>query len=339
MATLYKRGDLYYLNFRKDGQQYRISLGTSDRKEAETFRAEKEAELRGLITPTRGVRMGDLLDGYMAWYKTARPTTYKRAVSALKRFRAAFDHLPAESLPGQAIEQWAATQSAKGQTEKALKLTRAALRDAVRKRRIAHSPMDGVTIPKSLTSRAPPYFTREQMRELARTPRGAAWIFMAATGLRRAEMVKARREDVRDGVLLVESLPEGRTKSGKWRAIPLNPYAQRALRSLGEDRLVTCHVDTLGDWFKADAASVGVNGTLHWLRHTFCTSLAQQGVSLHDIKQLAGHSSITVTEKYAHHQPSYGRVAVGTMGAWQRPKAHKKAQAGAKLLRPRSSAG
>ena len=45
---------------------------------------------------------------------------------------------------------------------------------------------------------------------------------------------------------------------------------------------------------------------------------AQQGVSLHDIKALAGHSSVAVTEIYAHHQPSYGRAAVPTMGAWGR---------------------
>ncbi len=324
MATLYKRGDRYYLNWRADGRQVRISLGAIERKAAEAIRAEKEAELRGLITPTRGVRLGTILDGYMDWYKANRPTTYGRAVSALRRFRATFDDQPAETIPSQSIERWAASQQAKGQAEKALKLARAALRDAVRKRVIAYSPMDGVKIAKTLTSRAPPYFTREQLRALARTRRGAAWIFMAATGIRRGEMVKARREDVRDGVLLVESLPEGRTKSGKWRAVPLNPYAVKALAALGGDRLVECHKDTLGDWFKADARSAGVTGTLHWLRHTFCTSLAQQGVSLHEIKQLAGHSSVTVTEIYAHHSPAYGRLAVGTMGAWQRRKAQNK---------------
>lgn len=339
MATLYKRGDRYYLNWRDGGVQVRRSLGAIDRKAAETLRAEKEAELRGLITPTRGMRLGALLDAYMGWYRSSRPTTYKRAVSALKRFRAAFDHLPAETIPPESIERWAATQSAKGQTEKALKLARAALRDAIRKRRIGFSPMDAVKIEKPLVSRAPPYYRREQLRALAKTPRGALWIFMAATGPRRGEMVKAMGDDIRDGVFLIESEPGGRTKSGKWRAVPLNRYAIRALRKLGEGRLANCHADTLGDWFKADAAQARVPGSLHWLRHTFCTVLAQQGVSLHDIKQLAGHSSITVTEKYAHHQPSYGRSAVATMGGWQRPKAHEKAQARAKSLRPRSSAG
>lgn len=327
MATLYKRGSAYYLNWREDGQQFRRSLGTIDRRAAEAIRAEKEAELHGLITPTRGVTVGAVLDAYLAWYRTARPTTYKRALSALRPFRARFDPLPAETVPPAMLEAWGYQQEAKGQAEKALKLARAAFRKAVAQRVIGRSPMDGVSIPKSIVSRAPPYFTPAQLRALARTRHGAAWVFMAATGVRRGEMVKARRADCRDGVLLVESLATGRTKSGKWRAIPLNAYAKRALRSLGDDLLVKCHPDTLGDWFSAEAGSVGVAGTVHWLRHTFCTSLAQSGVSLHEIKQLAGHSSITVTEQYAHHQPSYGRQAVATMGAWGKRVSTRKSTA------------
>lgn len=318
MATLYRRGDAYYLNWRADGVQHRRSLGKVGKQAAETVRAEKEAELRGLITPTRGVLVGTILADYLAWYKVERPTTYRRAVSALSRFRAAFDGAAAETLPPKMIERWASAQEARGQAEKALKLARAALRRAVAQRVIAHSPMDGVVIPKSITSRAPPYFRREQLRQLARTRHGAAWIFMASTGLRRGEMVKARQADAQDGVFVVESVPEGRTKSAKWRAVPLSPYALRSLRLLGDDRLVDCHADTLGDWFAAEARAIGLPGSLHWLRHTFCTILAQQGVSLHDIKKMAGHSSIIVTEKYAHHAPDYGRDAVATMGAWGR---------------------
>jgi integrase len=131
--------------------------------------------------------------------------------------------------------------------------------------------------------------------------------------LRRSEMAKAARSDVRDGKLYVESSPTGRTKSGKWRWVPLNAQALDALPLLGEDRLVTCHRDTLGDWFTEDAEAAGVRGSLHWLRHTFCTYLAQAGVSLHDIKDLAGHSSIAVTEMYSHHCPNAGQAAIAKL--------------------------
>lgn len=320
MATLYKRGTRYYLNWSEGGEQFRRSLGAIDRKAAEAILAEKEAELHGFLIPTRGVKVGTILEDYLAWYEAERPTTYKRALSALKPFREAFDTAAAESLPPLAIQQWASARTAKGSTEKALKLARAAFRRAVTQRAIAHSPMDGVTIPKSVVSRAPPYYSREQLRALARTPDGALWVFAAATGLRRGELAKAARGDVRDGVLLVESTAEGRTKSGKWRAIPLNRYAVWALRRLPEGRLWPWHRDTLGDRFAAQARAAELPGSTHWLRHTFCTVLAQQGVSLHEIQKLAGHSSITVTERYAHHAPDYGRRAVATMGAWGRAR-------------------
>lgn len=343
MATLYRRGDSYYLNWREDGQQYRRSLGKVDRQTAETLRAEKAAELRGLLTPTRGVTVGHILDDYLAWYAHARPTTYKRAVSALKPFRLAFDGLAAEAIPPQALERWGHQQTAKGSAQKALKLARAALKRAKDQRVIQRSPMDGVKILKPPVSRAPDYFRPEALDELDKTPHAALWRFLWNTGLRRGEIAKARRSDVRDGLLYVESTAEGRTKSGKWRAVPLNAEAVEALAHLGEDRLVEVHADTLGDWFTREARAVGLKGSLHWLRHTFCTILVQQGVSLHEVKRLAGHSSITVTEQYAHHAPGYGVTAVATMGAWRTAgglgKHTGKHSGKPKALRPRSSAG
>lgn len=73
---------------------------------------------------------------------------------------------------------------------------------------------------------------------------------------------------------------------------------------------------TLSDWFHEDATAAGVRGSLHWLRHTFCTALVQSGISLYDVKILAGHSSITVTEQYAHHAPRYGQAAVTALESW-----------------------
>jgi integrase len=316
VATLYKRGESYYLNWCEAGQQFRRSLGKLGRREAETVRAEKEAELSGLITLTRGVTMGAILRDYLHWYATARAGTHKRAESALRRFIERFEGVPAEGCPAEMIEAWIAEQTATGQAEKALKLARAAFRRAVLQRRIARSPMDGITIPKGKISRAPDYYRPEELGRLADTPRGHLWLFMAHTGVRRGEMAKARRSDLRNGLLYVESTAEGRTKNLRWRAVPLTDAARTACERLGGDLLVKCHPDTLSDWFAADARTVGLRGTLHWLRHTFCTGLVQAGVSLHEVKRLAGHSSITVTERYAHHAPGYGADAIARLSAW-----------------------
>lgn len=320
MATIYERGGRWYLNWREGGRQNRFSLGPIDRRQAETFRAEKEAELRGLITVTRGVTVGDVLTEYMDWYKDARASTHRQATSGLRRFREEFDRFGAEDLNPALVEKWAAKQAQKGQAEKALKLARAAFNRALKHRRIARSPMQGVKIDKPLTSRAPPYYTPAQMRVLAKAPHGPLWVFLANTGLRRGEIVKARASDIRDGNIYVESEAAGRTKNARWRAVPLSAAAKAALKKLGKDRLVEAEADTLTHWSIKEARAAELSGSIHWLRHTFCTSLVQSGASLHSVMELAGHSSVAVTEKYSHHAPGHGKDAVAKLAAWSRRK-------------------
>ncbi len=45
----------------------------------------------------------------------------------------------------------------------------------------------------------------------------------------------------------------------------------------------------------------GGTGRLHILRHTFCSRLADRGVPAGNIQKLAGHASITTTERYMHY--------------------------------------
>lgn len=317
VATLRKRGPAWFLDWREDGERFRRSLGKITRKEAQAIQAEKDAELHGIIEPRSGLSCAALIADYLAWYEKARPTTYKRAVSALRPFVERFGQQAAEGIDPRKIEMWEVGREARAAANKAVVLAKAAYRGAMRTGSIRINPLDRVKASMPPVSRAPSYYKPPELHALYGAARGPLWAFMANTGIRRGEMAKAHRGDVRDGLLYVESIPSGRTKSGKWRAIPLNAAALGALDALGDDRLVECETaDTLTKWFGEDAATTGVHGTLHWLRHTFCTALVQSGVSLHTVKDLAGHSSITVTEKYAHHAPQQGRRAVDFLDAW-----------------------
>jgi len=53
--------------------------------------------------------------------------------------------------------------------------------------------------------------------------------------------------------------------------------------------------------------------TLHTLRHTFATHLATKGVPLNIVKDLLGHSTITMTMRYAHTDASAMRSAIDMM--------------------------
>lgn len=117
-------------------------------------------------------------------------------------------------------------------------------------------------------------------------------------------MVKLTRANVIGTRLRIEGEPDGtgagRTKSGKWREVPLNLQAREALSAL-PDPPVSVHKNTLGDWFAVDARKAKVGGSRHRLRHTFCAHLVMAGVPLCPVQLLTGHSDYATTEKYYSH--------------------------------------
>ena len=53
----------------------------------------------------------------------------------------------------------------------------------------------------------------------------------------------------------------------------------------------------------------------HKLRHTFCSHLAMRGAAAIAIKELAGHKSIAVTNRYMHLAPGQTRSAIDLLEA------------------------
>ena len=74
---------------------------------------------------------------------------------------------------------------------------------------------------------------------------------------------------------------------------------------------------TLQSWMERiqRRAGVEVTGNIHILRHTFCTRLAMAGVPTRVIKEMAGHASITTTERYMHLAPGSTEDAVRRLEA------------------------
>ncbi|WP_080400507.1 MULTISPECIES: tyrosine-type recombinase/integrase [Burkholderia cepacia complex] len=163
----------------------------------------------------------------------------------------------------------------------------------------------------------------------ARRPHLPNFIRLALhTGCRKNELLKLEwsRVDFERAVL---SLEPGDTKNGKRRVVPLNDEAMAALRDQREWVRVTVprspwvfavasgdRMTTIQKGFRAACVRAGIDDfRVHDLRHTFASWLVMAGVSLYVVKDLLGHSSITVTERYAHLAPHMGREAVRTLHA------------------------
>ena len=148
--------------------------------------------------------------------------------------------------------------------------------------------------------------------------------FAALSGLRLAELLKLQKEQIRDGLLILDSS----TKGERPRGIPLPPEAiQIAERRLpwGVSR------DQLSArWTKARKAANMQHVHWHDLRHTYASWLVQAGQPLTAVRDLLGHSSLAVTHRYAHLAPAHLVQAVsflpqlGARVGKKRPPAKKK---------------
>ena len=145
-------------------------------------------------------------------------------------------------------------------------------------------------------------------------------------GLRCGEICGLRWSDVdfRLGMLTVSRSmwrgEEGPPKGGEARSIPLASRLKDALvehRQLGDVPVVPTSTgkaplaSAVEDWLAAAqrAAGFDVRGP-HILRHTFCSHLAMAGKPPRAIQALAGHASITTTERYMHLAPAAARDAI-----------------------------
>lgn len=326
MATLYQRGESWYLSWAENGRQWRRSLGPIAPRAAEEIRAAKEAELRhGVRILPRLPPVRAYLDWYLDWYEAEHPTTIRKARSEVKPFVATFGHRAIDSIRPAEVEHWKAERLKTHAPEtvgKELRRLKAAFRRGVEWGELDKHPLESVSAPRGARSVAVKFYTAGEIGRLSETRRGPLWRFLACTGLRREEAVRVvqSRDVVADGgrtVVRVESVPDargkGRTKSGRWREVPLNAAAEASLVLL-PDRIALCHPDTLTDWFRADAKAAGVGGSVHRLRHTFCAHLVMAGVPLRRVQLLAGHGDYKTTETYAHLAPEGASGAVDRLG-------------------------
>ncbi len=114
------------------------------------------------------------------------------------------------------------------------------------------------------------------------------------TGARLTELLKAPRHSV--GQVTFTD-----TKNGRDRSVPLTPKAQHSLPHVP---LWTRHQATNRFTRLRDACDLP-DVSLHTLRHTCASRLVQGGMDLYRVKTWLGHSSISVTERYAHLSPSH----------------------------------
>jgi site-specific recombinase XerD len=137
-------------------------------------------------------------------------------------------------------------------------------------------------------------------------------------GLRRDEIVKLKKEDYVEGHITIHG------KGNKERRMKVFPMVKELVDDYLAKRKDNCEYlfvahrsiggvvhgltgQSIWSQVKATCIRAGIDPKLchpHTLRHTFISSLVNNGVNMVLVRDLAGHSSISTTERYSHSQSS-----------------------------------
>jgi integrase len=313
MATIYPRGKRWYLNWCEHGRQQRKSLGEITEHEAELRRKAKEIELStGKRIFIAAARFEDHLERYLRWHRAEFPDSHFRVAQIAQQHFGDFRGFALSQIDTPMVERWKAARMSVVSRESAakeLRTLKAIFRKAVQwGEGIDKNPAQDVESPKNLQSEPIIWYTKAQLSGLYKMHHGLTWRLMANTGLRRTEAQQLRwaQVDFKHEHIDVISSAEARTKSGRWRQIPLSKAAITALKALKKQTGKTDHVlpritaESLSRAFLQDVARCKLRGSLHGLRHTYGAHLVMAGVPLRTVQVLMGHASFKTTERYAH---------------------------------------
>lgn len=335
---LYKRegSPFWYVRFRDaGGERAKRSTGTTDRREAEELEAKWKLEARQQrLWGTEPTRTFDEL--MLAYYKATENerSGWSRDLYNLKRLQAFFTGHVLNKLKRSDvrayIEERKAAGIANGTINREVGLLSSAINFARREwdwsisnpaERMRLGEGDGRRRFATVGEVAALIRAAEQHK---RAPYLADLIRLAVnTGCRRGELLGLRWSQI-DLEARTIRLEASDTKNGKMRIVPLNNEAHASIqarldyrnRHCPESAWVFCRKSgernrTIQSSWAAVLEAAGLEDfRFHDLRHTCGSWLVQSGVALADVKEVLGHGTIRMTERYAHNAPENSRAAV-----------------------------
>lgn len=191
-------------------------------------------------------------------------------------------------------------------------------------------PVKGVKMP-TLQNRRERFLSHEEadllLKELAKSPKGVTHdqaLLALHCGLRAGEIFNLRGQDLdfENGLIRIVD-PKNKDNRSAFmteavkemlkKRIPKNPgdFVFQERKTGGRIKIVSQTfdraVDSLG--FNKGVEDTRQRVVFHTLRHTFASWLAIQGTPIISIRDLLGHKSLSMTERYAHLSPDMKRDA------------------------------
>lgn len=325
---IYKRGRVWWLDyFDQNHERMQESSHSTNRRDAESLLNVRKSEvLRGIFRRPVRINFGEFGERYMEHAKVNK-RSWLRDEQMLRHLQKFFgterqlSEITSADIEGYKMHRRASVSGSTVNREMALlkRMFNLAIEwdlylglNPFRKVKFFREFNTGLRVlsleeEEKLLQNAAPY-----LQDLIR--------FALNTGMRVGEIFSLRwsNVDLEKNILNVFA-----PKTQNIRGIPINAHARKVLEYwvLGKrNEFVFYNPETgkpfvdLKAGFKLACKKAGIEGvTWHTLRHTFASRLVDRGVDIVTVKELLGHSSITVTMRYTHTNLESKRAAVGKL--------------------------
>ena len=317
MAKLWKRGRVWYSNYRQQGRRVVMALDTDkDEAQKKLNRMMEYRDASRFGRPIRSVTWEEFKAKFLNYSKGEKShLTHLRDIAALNAMEAFWKPAKPSDITTDLLDRLKHARKAQGKGVATINRDLNALK-AMMKRAAEWGYIDRDRIPTPKTYPEPKgklvYFTPQEAKKLVALCKGP-WRTMALlglrAGLRRSEMYFLAWKDVDlDRGLLSVTPKEGfHIKNYTVRHVPISADLAEHLRRLPrETEWVLGDRYSLGvmtTFFKRLVRRAGLKGGLHVLRHSFASHLAMSGEPLYTIGRLLGHTHTEVTARYSHLSP------------------------------------
>ena len=329
---LYKKNSsqFYWMSFRVNSRRIFESTETTNKKMAEKIYAKRLTEItegKWFPNEARKRTFEEVKERYMAEhskiYKTLKSS--RRDEGAFKCLSNIFGSLMLAEITSAKISDYQSLRIREGVKPatilRELSILRHAINLAVQWEWVEKNPFSKVKLEQP-NNKIERWITIEEEKRLLDA--SLPWlkdiiIFALNTGMRQDEILSLQWSQVdlfrRTVSLLI-------TKNKEKRTTPLNQTVYELLKDNSKVRHISGYVFPSQAGTKIDASNLLKtfysarkradleDVRFHDLRHTFATRLVQAGVDLSVVKELLGHKSITMTMRYAHHNPESLRHGV-----------------------------
>lgn len=321
---IYKRGRVWWIDF-FDQSNRRVfeSSHSTNRRDAERLLGIRQTDIsRGQYQVVPKISLGEFSEKYMVFAK-ANKASWDRDAGMLKHIQTFFGDRDLTDVTPMEVEEYKAYRSSlveKSTVNRELGLLKHMFNLAIAwdlypkanpLRKVKFFREDNVPL-RTLSIEEEERFlgcASPCIQDIAR--------FALNTGMRIGEIFKLRWDQVdsEQGIIAVFA-----TKTGKIRKVPTNEVTERILQywKLGRrNEYVFYNHETgkplcdLKAGFSQACKKAEISGvTWHTLRHTFASRLVNRGTDIVTVKELLGHSTVTVTMRYAHTNMDSKRDAV-----------------------------